>query len=150
MVKRKNSTIAWGYIYLLRGYRKNDPKHQSPIYYVGCTRRELYKRLDEHFAGKSRYTRQFDSISLIFYFISPIANIFAVEHYLKTHRPIVYAFVGKITDIYKCKKYEKQFFQWCEAHRIKIIESGRMDLTVIKKSDRENYAEYKAKLKNTE
>lgn len=150
MVNRKNSKIAWGHVYLLRGFRKKDPKRQFPIYYVGATRRELYKRLNEHLEGKSRYTSQFDDITLMFYFITPIANMFAVERYLKNHRPIVYAFVGKITDIYKCRKYGKQFFGWCKSHRIRIIESGRMDLIVVRKSDCENYAKYKKELKNIE
>ena len=135
MVKIGKSKINWGYVYILKGIQTKGQNHGKTIYYIGCTRRELHKRLDEHYAGLSKYTSRLRDISLVYYFIVPVVNMFSVEHYLKVHRYIVYSFVEKKGFKrkgvgFKNPKIERKFFSWCKSQSINIIESGKIDVIV--------------------
>ena len=139
MVKIENSKIEWGYVYFLKGIQDKSKSHGKIIYYVGCTRREMTKRLNEHVNGQSRFTSRLKDISLVYYFMVPVSNMFSVENYFKSHRYIVYSFVNKVAILdnqkkkfYKSKLVEKRFFKWCESRDIRVIESGDLNLRGMK------------------
>jgi hypothetical protein len=140
MVKLENSTIDWGYVYFLKGYHQKGKIHGKTIYYVGCTGRPLNKRMDEHFYGKSKYTSRLTRISLEYYFMVPIANMYSVERYFKDQRLTVYSFVekeclNKKPHNFKKPRLEKRFFQWCDTHNIKVIDSGKIKVQIQKVKD---------------
>lgn len=98
-----------GYVYFLKGNMKCNG---VAFYYTGATL-NISKRLEEHRNATKGFTSKLENIVLIGYITVPEANRYSIEYYLKHHRNIIYAFVGK-----KMKgnpeKLKKKFKGYCD------------------------------------
>ena len=112
---RTEARSVGGFVYFLECYGPTvkDPQGQFPMIYTGATNRTITQRVMEHQAKTERFTRRFTRMDFIKALSIAGGTPFAVEHYLKKHRYVIWPLLNNLGG-----KAVEKFWLWLSNHKI--------------------------------